>query len=237
MVLTAGFDTPDGAYVHGGTFSMAAAYLLRWAGPVLESQDPYGDGSFTPGLSPTVHVQNVLWVPGGAKPTDTENVKYALMTYGAVASLIHWDVKYYNGDYWDHGGEPANHGVLICGWDDTYPASNFKATPPGDGAWLVRNNWGAEWGRDGYFWVSYYDQLCGAGRGEQVVFEGVDSRRRVCGRLQSRSARRGGVLRLCARPGVGGERVQGARRPGRRGGRLLHSGALHRRTACTRGRP
>jgi C1A family cysteine protease len=175
MVLTAGFDTPDGAYVHGGTFSMAAAYLLRWSGPVLESQDPYGDGSSTTGLSPAVRVQNVLRVPGGATPTDTANVKYALMTYGAVASLIHWDLKYYNGDYWDPGGELANHGVLICGWDDSYPASAFKATPPGDGAWLVRNNWGAEWGRDGFFWVSYYDQLCGAGRGEQVAFESVDS--------------------------------------------------------------
>ena len=44
------------------------------------------------------------------------------------------------------------------GWDDTYSASNFKTTPPGDGAWICRNSWGKTSGKEGFFYVSYYDE-------------------------------------------------------------------------------
>ena len=105
-----------------------------------------------------------------------------------------------------------NHTICVVGWDDDYPAENFthdvyvtdesgnrvldeertaKTTPPGNGAWLIKNSRGSEtdaipdgmkapdgmvypehrsnWGivneeglHTGYNWISYYDQAFGA---------------------------------------------------------------------------
>ena len=104
--------------------------------------------------------------------------------------------QFINTDTWAHYTYDAdateNHGVCIVGWDDTYSKSNFLTEvnvldkdgnvvlnddgtpvtkqveqPAGDGAWIVKNSWGAasndfpnqfDWGDDGYFYLSYYDK-------------------------------------------------------------------------------
>lgn len=64
----------------------------------------------------------------------------------------------------------ANHEVSVVGWNDDYSADHFATKPvdengnPLNGAWIVKNSWGPGKGgpdwvdKDGYFYISYYDQ-------------------------------------------------------------------------------
>lgn len=83
--------------------------------------------------------------------------------------------SYYNSDnaalYYD-GNKTHNHAVAIVGWDDNYDRSNFNSTPPGNGAWIIKNSWGPDWGDDGYFYMSYYDTYAGY---DATAFHNVES--------------------------------------------------------------
>ncbi len=54
--------------------------------------------------------------------------------------------------------EGANHEVSIIGWDDNFPKEKFLITPPGNGAWIIKNSYGSDWGDNGIVYVSYYDK-------------------------------------------------------------------------------
>lgn len=43
----------------GGEYTMSMAYLAAWKGPVLEVEDPYGDGHSPDNLKAAVHVQEM----------------------------------------------------------------------------------------------------------------------------------------------------------------------------------
>jgi C1A family cysteine protease len=161
-----GFDVLE---CDGGNFDMATAYLARWGGPVNSSDVPYPYASAVlgeaPGAKVRKHVQNAWYLPERTAYTDNTQVKTALMTYGAVSAAMYNSAAYYNENtaaYYYNGpkGIDQNHGVAIVGWDDNYPRTNFTAgrRPPGKGAFIVKNSWGKEWGKDGYFYLSYYDK-------------------------------------------------------------------------------
>ncbi|MGE5531467.1 MAG: lectin like domain-containing protein, partial [Bacteroidota bacterium] len=165
----------------GGNVSMSTAYLARWAGPLLEIQDPYDPytGTSSPtGIGPSKHAQDVIFLPTRAigNAADNDAIKSALLAYGGIAvSYRHQDACYdaTHCSYYDPAAtaETVNHEVTIVGWDDNYPASNFAASagnPPGSGAFIVRNSWGTDWGESGYYYVSYYDGAFG--RGDLAVF-------------------------------------------------------------------
>ncbi len=158
----------------GGWDSQSIAYLARWSGPFSESQYPYQYQKIFAPVADTatkttpVHVQDVYIIP--ADPTD---IKQAIITYGGAAGLaFYYDDSFYHQDsqqnptiasyYNNYGtdgdtGNGGGHEVAVIGWDDNYPAGNFVQTPPGNGAYLCRNEWGAYWGLGGYFYISYHD--------------------------------------------------------------------------------
>ena len=71
-----GFDW-DG-FLEGGNGEMAAAYLLRWGGPVLEADDHYPSKGTSVELPPMRHVQNVKWIPRRTSFTDRAASAYSL---------------------------------------------------------------------------------------------------------------------------------------------------------------
>ena len=155
----------DQRYDFGGYDFMAVAYFARWAGPVTEANDPYVSRRL-PAVSRVVkHVQGAVMIPGRSADLDNDLIKQLVMANGALSVGMWWDPVAYDdvtSSYFLATQEKwENHGVCIVGWDDAYAAANFGAgasTPDGDGAFLVRNSYGGDWGDGGYFWVSYYDK-------------------------------------------------------------------------------
>ena len=93
LVLNSGFDTGATAsakYNYGGNLQMSTAYLARWGGPVLESEDAYGDGTTPAGLSARKHVQDISWYSPRTSEADNDRIKYALTTCGGVYVSMSW---------------------------------------------------------------------------------------------------------------------------------------------------
>ena len=102
------------------------------------------------------------------------------MTHGGVDAAVDFRVQdefeSWNAStfaYYNASRSTPNHHILVVGWDDAYPASKFLAgsRPPGDGAFLIKNSWGADFADHGYLWVSYHDSTIGDAL---VVFSGVE---------------------------------------------------------------
>ncbi len=143
----------------GGHAEMAYGYLASWLGPVFETDDSYYINDYlSPLLKSILHIQNVIILKRNDF-TDNDAIKDAVIRYGAVATSMFYDDEYIKNEtsYYSNTDYATNHAVCIVGWDDSYSRYNFNITPPGDGAWIVRNSWGPDWGDDGYFYVSYYD--------------------------------------------------------------------------------
>jgi len=59
--------------------------------------------------------------------------------------------------YYNFAIEGTNHAIAIVGWDDNFSRNNFVEDPGEDGAWLVKNSWGAGFADGGFMWISYKD--------------------------------------------------------------------------------
>ena len=146
---------------YGNDF-MTVAYLVSWMGPLINETETYDQlGKITGPYGETViHVQDVLFIDPRENATDNDQIKWAIINYGAVETGFYYDTSYISNDtksYYYNGEPNFNHIICIVGWDDTYSKNNFKNTPPGDGAFIIKNSWGESVGDGGYQYISYYD--------------------------------------------------------------------------------
>ena len=150
----------------GGDLYSAVGYLLSWLGISPTEYDSYDElGKISPIISSSndVHIFDAVFVPARNNVTDNYLIKKAIIDYGALA-VSYFAVE--NGIYFNSNtsaqyineSQTENHKVCVVGWDDNYSKDNFAITPPGDGAWIVKNSWGSEWGDKGYLYISYYDK-------------------------------------------------------------------------------
>ncbi len=141
----------------GGNSSISAAYLSRMNGPKLEAEDPYNarDGSCSTAGEPAMYVTDYRILPD-----DANAVKQAIYNNGAVYSSMQWEDSAYresDNTYYHYNANAIDnipdHAVTIVGWDDN------RETAGGMGAWIIKNSWGAGWGDNGYFYISYNDTV------------------------------------------------------------------------------
>ena len=153
----------------GGGNTYSVSYLLSWLGAFTHDADTYDEmGKISPLITTNqdIHVQDLMFISNNEIPNGTK-LKEAILKYGSV------DVSYYGQSRYDevslyYNTETyaqyvdifvvPNHEVSIVGWDDNFPKEKFLTPPPGDGAWIVKNSWGTDYGDKGYLYVSYYDQ-------------------------------------------------------------------------------
>lgn len=168
----------DGILEEGGNRDIAVNLWSQWIGPVYESRLPYSNTKILNDKAQTeelryqsdFHLENAVMLDYDKEHSNFEEinalVKQLIMEGRAVDSTLYYNYsETFNSTYDTTNSRThprfANHAVTIIGWDDSISALNFKNSPKGNGAWLVKNSYGAGFGKDGYMWVSYYDRSFG----------------------------------------------------------------------------
>lgn len=173
---------PNWMFEAGGSPLMATALITGWRGLIDIQKVPYNTSSqkieqinmentISGNTKPTYIINNIYGIRPWISSKNTlqnEYIKKLIYEKNSVAITCSMNPDYLNKDTFSlFSSDPSYnykfdkfyHSVLIIGWDDTYSKNNFndECRPENDGAWIVRNSWGKEWGYDGNFYISYED--------------------------------------------------------------------------------
>ena len=176
-------------YLRGSNALLGTFVLARWSGALRESAAPF-NASSTKSLFGMANAMkqkaNDLRYQADYYLTDSncydgasmDEIKSALINTGALEASFYSDEDYLtknsDGTFSYYQNEKntgdANHCVTIIGWDDHYSRNKFgERQPSRDGAWLIANSYGTNYGQKGYFWLSYEESSLG----EIYGFQGV----------------------------------------------------------------
>ena len=159
-----------GGSTEGNSEIVAASYFTSWLGIISSDDDSYDElGKISPIIENDgkYYVFDVIMLPEHSDRSVDYIYKNAIIKYGALATSVYGADGGQTGDYDEKTASAymsnntglSDHVVAIVGWDDNYKKENFIKTPPGDGAWIIKNSWGTKWGDEGFYYLSYYDAL------------------------------------------------------------------------------
>ena len=148
---------------HGtGNGRVASFFLSTWSGMTAEEKVPFQSSAVTwpdsLAYDTSAYMEDAIF-----SQYTVERTKQLLIEYNSVSAMIYMLDNYYYPDTASYSCPQSglvNHAVTIVGWDDTYSKENFPSASgvKNDGAWIVKNSYGKNWGKNGYFYLSYEDK-------------------------------------------------------------------------------